>query len=252
MPVWELWASSQSVRGLLVLCFCTGYLGRTATIQFSCWNNHFVPVFCIPFLTAFFLTYLGQTCVCVSVVRNSHSLVWKWWERTLKCVNDWLRSLGSLALFSCCCTVEGSWIYCIFFPLRRGLGWHLLQYCDDYMKIVNCTEFTYRICSFKFWFHIKICIFFPQTGRSSCTVPRFCSPRNIFFFRAMIKSNLTSVNKYYGIKNMNVTSKTYLNELVKGFKNEGPPCLFNDFLFLFCRKKRFFLSEMAVFPLGFI
>lgn len=27
---------------------------------------------------------------------------------------------------------------------------------------------------------------------------------------------------------MNVTSKTYLNELVKGFKNEGPPCLFND------------------------
>lgn len=45
---------------------------------------------------------------------------------------------------------------------------------------------------------------------------------------------------------MNVTSKTYLNELVKGFKNEGPPCLFNDFLFLFYRK--FFLSEMAVSP----
>lgn len=129
----------------------------------------------------------GQTGVCVSVVRNSHSRVWKCWERTVKSVNDWLRSLWVLRhFFSCCCTVERSWIYCIFFFFEARLGLLLLQYCDDFMKIVNCTEFTSRICSFEVWFHIKICIFFPQTGRSSCTAPTFC-PLATFFLELWLR-----------------------------------------------------------------
>lgn len=47
---------------------------------------------------------------------------------------------------------------------------------------------------------------------------------------------------------MNVTSKMYLNELVKGFKNEGPT--FSFFMvsyFYFAESLRSFLSETAVF-----
>lgn len=52
---------------------------------------------------------------------------------------------------------------------------------------------------------------------------------------------------------MNVTSKMYLNELVKGFKNEGPT--FSFFLmvsyFYFAESLRSFLSETAVLFLFF-
>lgn len=151
------------------------------------------PVFMLLVSNSIVLSPWGQTGV--SIVRNSHFRVWKRWGRTLRC--EWLAevSLGSPALFSCCCTVEQSRIYCIFFFEAR-LGLHLLQYCDDFMKIVNCTAFTSRICSFEFWFHIKICIFFPQTGRSRCTAPTFCPFAAIFFPELW----LNYVNKYYGIK----------------------------------------------------
>lgn len=89
----------------------------------------------------------------------------------------------------------------------RGVGWHLLQYCDDYLKIVNCTEFTIILFVLSVGIPYKICIlwlFFvslSDCGKSDCTAPEFILPSALFsFFRAMIKRNLKTVNKYYCVE----------------------------------------------------
>lgn len=96
---------------------------------------------------------------------------------------EWLAevSLGSALFFLLLyCRTVLDLLYFFFFPLRRGLGWHLLQYCDDYMKIVNCTEFTYRICSFKFCFRIKYLFFFLWLEGPVVQLPTFCPPAAFF------------------------------------------------------------------------
>lgn len=126
----------------------------------------------------------------VWVVCNSHSCVSKLCKSKkgqLKC--EWMAevSLGSLALFPCCCTVELSWIYCIFFFEGRGLGWHLLQYCDDYLRIVNCTEFTLYSSFFLLGFLIKYVflnfVFPSQTVENPIVqLQEFILPSALFFF----------------------------------------------------------------------
>lgn len=142
-------------------------------------------------------------------------------------MNEWLKSLWVLWHFPCCCTVELSWIYCIAF--LWGERFRVTFTAILWWLFVNCTVHNYTLCSFC-WDSISnmySLIFFPLSdcGKSNCTAPRVYPPLS-FFFRAMIKRNLNC--KYillcWNMKNMNVTM--YLNEFVKGFKNEGPKFLF--------------------------
>lgn len=97
--------------------------------------------------------------VCQSCVNQS--------KGQLKC--EWMNGLGlfgfsgtfSLLLY---CRIVLDLLY--IFLWGRGLGWHLLQYCDDYLKIVNCTEFTLILFVLSVGIPYKICIlwffFFPS------------------------------------------------------------------------------------------
>lgn len=137
------------------------------------------------------------------VVCNSHSCVSKLCKSKQRTVNVWMNGFG---LF---------WVLWHFFLVAvlyillwgRGVGWHLLQYCDDYLKIVNCTEFTIILFVLSVGIPYKICIlwlFFvslSDCGKSDCTAPEFILPSALFsFFRAIIKRNLKTVNKYYCVE----------------------------------------------------
>lgn len=135
--------------------------------------------------------------VCQSCVNQS--------KGQLKC--EWMNGLGlfgfsgtfSLLLY---CRIVLDLLY--IFLWGRGLGWHLLQYCDDYLKIVNCTEFTLILFVLSVGIPYKICIrwfFFPsQTVENQIVqLQEFILP-SAFFFRVMIKRNLKTVNKYYCVE----------------------------------------------------
>lgn len=137
-------------------------------------------------------------------------------EDGVKC--EWTASvsLGSLALFPRCCTVDllcvGFTVFFFCFVLFLRERWHLLQYCDDYLncklyRVHNCSPFSvgnpYKIVFsdhfFLFLVFFFFCVFFPLTGKSNCTAPEFILlPRHCFYFlEPMIKRNLKTVNKYY-------------------------------------------------------
>lgn len=147
-------------------------------------------------------------CVCQSCVNQSIG--------QLKC--EWtahgLYFSGFSGTFSCCCTVELSWIYCIFFSLRErfrvtftAILWWLFENCKLY-SVHNCS-----LCLFWF-FSIGIPykrsssnIFFSllplrlwKIRLYSCK--SLSSPPQFFFSfsRAMIKRSLKTVNKYYCVE----------------------------------------------------
>lgn len=144
------------------------------------------------------------------VVCKSHSCVSKLCKSKQRTVQVWMNGLGlygfsgtfSLLLY---CRIVLDLLY--IFLWGRGLGWHLLQYCDDYLKIVNCTEFTVILFVLSVGIPYKICIIwfflFPLRlwkiklySSKSLSSPQHC----FFFFRAMIKRNLKTVNKYYCVE----------------------------------------------------
>lgn len=125
-------------------------------------------------------------------------------EDGVKC--EWTASvsLGSLALFPRCCTVDllcvGFTVFFFCFVLFLRERWHLLQYCDDYLncklyRVHNCSPFSvgnpYKIVFFDhfFLFLVFFFVFFfsPDCGKSNCTAPEFILlPRHclFLFFRA--------------------------------------------------------------------
>lgn len=162
--------------------------------------------------------YFGQTSLqsdlcswlwlCVT-----HIPVSKLCKSKQRTVKVWMNGLGlfgfsgtfSLLLY---CRIVLDLLY--IFLWGRGLGWHLLQYCDDYLKIVNCTEFTIILFVLSVGIPYKICIlcfFFPLRlwkiklySSKSLSSPQHCFFFFIFFSRAMIKRNLKTVNKYYCVE----------------------------------------------------
>lgn len=96
-------------------------------------------------------------------------------EDGVKC--EWTASvsLGSLALFPRCCTVDllcvGFTVFFFCFVLFLRERWHLLQYCDDYLncklyRVHNCSPFSvgnpYKIVfsDHFFLFLVFFCVFF--------------------------------------------------------------------------------------------
>lgn len=139
----------------------------------------------------------------------THSCVSKLCKSKQRTVKVWMNGFGlfgfsgtfSLLLY---CRIVFDLLY--IFLWGRGLGWHLLQYCDDYLKIVNCTVFTIVVFVFLLGFHIQD-VFFDFFFFSLrlwkiklYSSKSLSSPQHCLFFRAMIKRNLKSVNKYYCVE----------------------------------------------------
>lgn len=137
-------------------------------------------------------------------------------EDGVKC--EWTASvsLGSLALFPRCCTVDllcvGFTVFLFYFFFLWGRG----DICYNIVMIiwtVNCTAFTIVVCFllgihiksysliiFSFFCFVFVLFFSPDCGKSNCTAPEFILlPRHCFFYflEPMIKRNLKTVNKYY-------------------------------------------------------
>lgn len=133
-------------------------------------------------------------------------------EDGVKC--EWTASvsLGSLALFPRCCTVD---LLCVgftvfFFVLFLRERWHLLQYCDDYLncklyRVHNCSPFSvgnpYKIVFSDHFFLLFFFFFSPLTVENQIVqLQSLSSSLGIvcfYFLEPMIKRNLKTVNKYY-------------------------------------------------------
>lgn len=119
--------------------------------------------FPFPFPSFLILSTSIRRCLFVLValfVCNSHSCVLNLCKSKQRTVKVWMNGFGLFGFsgtFPCCCTVELSWIYCIF-SLRERFRVTLLQYCDDYLKIVNCTEFTIVVFVLSVGIPYKRCI----------------------------------------------------------------------------------------------
>lgn len=136
-------------------------------------------------------------------------------EDGVKC--EWTASvsLGSLALFPRCCTVDllcvGFTVFFFCFVLFLRERWHLLQYCDDYLncklyRVHNCSPFSvgnpYKIVFSDHFFLFLFCFFFsPLTVENQIVqLQSLSSSLGIvcfYFLEPMIKRNLKTVNKYY-------------------------------------------------------
>lgn len=138
-------------------------------------------------------------------------------EDGVKC--EWTASvsLGSLALFPRCCTVDllcvGFTVFFFCFVLFLRERWHLLQYCDDYLncklyRVHNCSPFSvgnpYKIVFSDHFFLFLVfffVFFFPLTVENQIVqLQSLSSSLGIvcfYFLEPMIKRNLKTVNKYY-------------------------------------------------------
>lgn len=139
--------------------------------------------------------------VCQSCVNQRTVKVW---------MNGWglfgFSGTFSLLLY---CRIVLDLLY-IFFLWGRGLGWHLLQYCDDYLKIVNCTEFTLYSLFFLLGFLIKYVFFNFVFSLSRLwkiqlySSKSLSSPQHCFFvlfcFSELWLREILTVNKYYCVE----------------------------------------------------
>lgn len=80
-----------------------------------------VRLMCFWFWFWLCVTHIPVSKLCKS---KKGQLKWEWMAEV---------SLGSLALFPCCCTVELSWIYCIFFFFEGEVEGDI--YCNIVMII---------------------------------------------------------------------------------------------------------------------
>lgn len=140
---WSLYSEFSHLWGS-----CTVGSVRRNGFQSSCKINNFHVfsqhiTFQFPLL--FFNTvHLSRTCLygfsCVLLIPVSELCKSK--QRTVEVWMNGFGLFGFSGTFSLLLYCRIVLDYCIFFFEGEGLGWHLLQYCGDYLKIVNCTVFT--------------------------------------------------------------------------------------------------------------